>query len=84
MDRGTISAAKVASNSRWYPLPNKVISILFALQDGPVLNLEARNKKHDFRKIVEELELVEKGDDFSLYKLDDLNITSRTFQSTTD
>ena len=49
-----------------------------------VADLSVLDKKHDFRKIVEELELVEKGDDFSLYKLDDLNTTSRTFQSTTD
>lgn len=49
-----------------------------------VADLSVLDKKPDFRKIVEELELVEKGDDFSLYKLDDIHSTSRTFESTSD
>ena len=44
-DRGTISAAKVASNGRWYPSSNKVISILFALQEGPVS--QSREKEQE-------------------------------------
>jgi 4-amino-4-deoxy-L-arabinose transferase-like glycosyltransferase len=49
-----------------------------------VADLAVLDKKPDFRKIVEELELVEKSGDFALYKLDDINTTSRTLKSTTD
>ena len=49
-----------------------------------VADLSALDKKPDFRKIMEELELVEKGDDFALYKLDNINTSSRTLKSTTD
>ena len=49
-----------------------------------VADLSALDKKPDFRKVMEELELVEKGDDFALYKLDDINTSSRTLKSTTD
>ena len=50
-----------------------------------VADLSALDKKPDFRKIMEELELVEKGDDFALYKLDNINTSSRTLnQQLTD
>ena len=53
-DRGAISAAKVASNSLWYPSLNKVISILFALQDEPVS--QSREKRQETKNTISEIE----------------------------